>query len=437
MAKSINDAIQMEITSPADCLKEFNFTVAADAVKAESNKVLNYIASMVQVPGFRAGKAPVNIVKTKYADSVEEELRNRIVSGAVSKIDENKDIEILTLNFKSAPDFKLDGSADVTFTFEANVMPEIAVGDYNAIKVEVALDAVEESAVDERLDLYRSMYGSYAEVDGPAAAEDMLKASYTSDFVPAEDATAAVKRQAAAEDTFLWLSEPETIPGLIAALTGAEKGKEYTFASTYAEDYREAALAGKTVNYTVKVSAIQRRTKLTDAELVEKFQGESIEKMRELIRKAMEQDNEMKRRNEAAEAVCKKLDETVPEFPFPPALLENEIQKELQKIAREVVKTEEDGEKFKAELDTHKEKAAEAAKKELRRNLILREIAKAEKITVSASELDSQIADMSRQYGYNAKELRTMMEKNGSIDEFQLNIANAKVLEKLVESALK
>ena len=284
MAKSINDAIKMEITAPAECVKEFNFTIAADAVKSESAKVLNYIASMVQIPGFRAGKAPIGMVKSKYADSVEEELRNRIVSGAVAKIEDEKDTEILTLNFKSAPDFKLDGSADITFTFEANVMPEITVGDYNAIKVEVALDAVEESAIDERLDLYRSMYGSYAEVDGPAAAEDMLKASYTSDFVPAEDATAAVKRQAAAEDTFLWLSEPETIPGLIAALTGAEKGKEYTFAATYAADYREEALAGKTVNYTVKVSAIQRRTKLTDAELVEKFQGESIEKMRELIR---------------------------------------------------------------------------------------------------------------------------------------------------------
>ena len=423
MAKSINDAIKMEITAPAECVKEFNFTVPADAVKSESTKVLNYIASMVQIPGFRSGKAPIGMVKSKYADSVEEELRNRIVSGAVAKIEDEKDVEILTLNFKSAPDFTLDGSADITFTFEANVMPEIAVGDYKAIKVDVALDAVEESAIDERL-------------DGPAVADDMLKASYTSDFVPAEDATAAVKRQAAAEDTFLWLSEPETIPGLIAALTGAEKGKEYTFAATYAADYREEALAGKTVNYTVKVSAIQRRTKLTDAELVEKFQGESIEKMRELIRKAMEQDNQMKRRNDAAEAVCAKLDETVPAFAFPPALLDNEVQKELQKIAREVVKTEEDGEKFKAELDTHKEKATEAAKKELRRNLILREIAKAENITVEASEIDAQIEGMSRQYGYNAKELRSMMEKNGAMDEFQLNIANAKVLEKLVDSAL-
>ncbi|MBO7152854.1 MAG: hypothetical protein J6W67_03520 [Lentisphaeria bacterium] len=137
MAKSINDAIKMEITAPADCVKEFNFTIAADAVKSESSKVLSYISSMVQIPGFRAGKAPIGMVKSKYADSIEEELRNRIVSGAVSKIEDEKDIEILTLNFKSAPDFKLDGSEDIAFTFEANIMPQINVGDYKAIKVEV------------------------------------------------------------------------------------------------------------------------------------------------------------------------------------------------------------------------------------------------------------------------------------------------------------
>ena len=55
MAKSINDAIKMEITAPAECVKEFNFTISADAVKSESTKVLNYIAGMVQIPGFRAG----------------------------------------------------------------------------------------------------------------------------------------------------------------------------------------------------------------------------------------------------------------------------------------------------------------------------------------------------------------------------------------------
>ena len=133
---------------------------------------------------------------------------------------------------------------------------------------------------------YRSMYGSYAGIEEAAKAEDMLKVDYSSDFVPAEDASASVKRQAAATDSFIWLNEPETMPGVIAALTGAEKGKEYEFKSEYPADYREAALAGKTVNYKVTVKDIQRRTKLEDAALLEKLQLKSMDELRDRLRKA-------------------------------------------------------------------------------------------------------------------------------------------------------
>ena len=437
MAKSINDIISMEIAESGDCVREFNFKLTADQLKAESNKVVGYFTGMVQVPGFRAGKAPAALVKSKYADSIAEELRNRVISAAVSKIQSEKDIELLTLNFKTAPNIKLDAAEDVAFTFEANIMPKIDLGDYQSIKVEIPVEAVAEKEIDERLDFYRSMYGSYAEVDGPAQAEDMLKVSYTSDFVPAEDASGMVKRQAAAEDTFVWLNQPEMIPGVIAALTGAEKGKEYTFTAEYPADYREAALAGKKVTYQVKVSGIQRRTKLTDAELVERMQAESIEKMRELIGKAMERDHEMKRRNDAAEAVYRRLDESVAAFPLPPALLEEEIQKALQQMARETVKTEADAEKFKSELEQHRKEVTEAAQKTLRRTLILRQLATVTKVSVDDRELEAHLADMSRQYGYNAKDLRGMMEKNGALDEFRGNLISAKALDQLVESALK
>ena len=87
--------------------------------------------------------------------------------------------------------------------------------------------------IDERVKFYRTMYGNYAEVAGPAQKDDMLKVSYKSDFVLPEDASAALKRQVEAENTFLWLSDPETIPGCTAALTGAETGKEYTFKAEY------------------------------------------------------------------------------------------------------------------------------------------------------------------------------------------------------------
>ena len=306
MAKKIS--IELEIKAPQTCVRDFEFKVTAEQLKAESDRVANAFAGMVQIPGFRAGKAPIALVKTKYAAEIADELRNRIISAAFDMVGEQKDLDVMTLVFKK-PVADIDVNADLEFAFEANVAPEINVGDYKSITVEIPKDAVEESALDERVDFYRSMYGSYAAIEEAAKAEDMLKVDYTSDFVPAEDATASVKRQAAATDSFIWLNEPETMPGVIAALTGAEKGKEYEFASVYPADYREEALAGKTVNYKVTVKDIQRRTKLDDAALLEKLQLKSMDELRDRLREAMESDNESARRSKAADAVYSRLDE--------------------------------------------------------------------------------------------------------------------------------
>ena len=434
MAKKIS--IELEIKAPQTCVRDFEFKVTADQLKAESDRVANAFCGMVQIPGFRAGKAPIALVKTKYASEIADELRNRIISAAFDMVGEQKDLDVMTLVFKK-PVANIDVNADLEFVFEANVAPEINVGDYKSITVEIPKDAVEESALDERVDFYRSMYGSYAAIEEAAKAEDMLKVDYTSDFVPAEDATASVKRQAAATDSFIWLNEPETMPGVIAALTGAEKGKEYEFASVYPADYREEALAGKTVNYKVTVKDIQRRTKLDDAALLEKLQLKSIDELRDRLREAMESDNEGARRGKAADAVYSRLDEMAGEFELPPALLAEETNKEIQKMAREQVKSEEDANKFKEELDAKRAEAETAAKAALRRTLILRKIAKLEEVTVEDAELDTQLAMMSYQYGYKAKELKDMMEKNGAIEEFRVDMTNAKTLDKLVGMALK
>ena len=434
MAKKI--FIELEIKAPQTCVRDFEFKVTADQLKAESDRVANAFAGMVQIPGFRAGKAPIALVKTKYAAEIADELRNRIISAAFDMVGEQKDLDVMTLVFKK-PVADIDVNADLEFAFEANVAPEINVGDYKSITVEIPKDAVEESALDERVDFYRSMYGSYAAIEEAAKAEDMLKVDYTSDFVPAEDATASVKRQAAANDSFIWLNEPETMPGVIAALTGAEKGKEYEFASVYPADYREEALAGKTVNYKVTVKDIQRRTKLDDAALLEKLQLASMDELRNRLREAMESDNEGARRGKAADAVYSRLDEMAGEFELPPALLAEETNKEIQKMAREQVKSEEDANKFKEELDAKRAEAETAAKAALRRTLILRKVAKLEEVTVEDAEMDAQLAMMSYQYGYKAKELKDMMEKNGAIEEFRIDMTNAKTLDKLVGMALK
>ncbi len=434
MAKNLNDSIQMEVKDAGVCTREFTFSVSADTAKSESAKVLNNIAGMVQLPGFRAGKAPLGMVSKKYAAEIVEELRSRYLSAAVSKIESDDSHDLLSLRINKMDEIKVNEACE--FVFEAVVSPEFDLGDYSAIKLDIPVDAVTEDAVKERLDLYRNMYGTYADADTPAQKEDMLKVDYKGDFEVAEDAPASLKRQIEAADSFMWLNEPENIPGCIAALTGAEIGKEYTFAANYPADYREEALAGKSVNYTVKVNAIQRRKALTDEELIARTNSESMEKLTDNIRKSLEGDAEQKRRQDAVEAYYKKLDESIAQFDLPALLVDSEIQKALERLARETVKDEADAEKFKAELDNHRKAVEGDARAAVRRQLILRKAAIAEKVEVSDNELDFQLNMMSRYYGFNAKEMRTTLEKNGGIDELRSDLINGKVLEKLATAAL-
>ncbi|MBR2345717.1 MAG: trigger factor [Lentisphaeria bacterium] len=434
MAKKLSESIVMEVKDNGACVKVFEFSVPADIAKNESGKVLNYIAGVAQLPGFRPGKAPQALVSKKYAGEINEELRNRFVGAAVEKIEADGALDLLSLRFKEMGEFK--AGEQFAFSMEGIIAPEVNIADYKNIKVEVPVDAVEDKAVEERLDMYRSMYGSYADVEGAAQAEDMLKVDYKGDFELPEDASASLKRQIEATDAFMWLNEPENIPGCIKAMTGAEVGKEYNFTAEYPADYREAALAGKSVNYTVKVSAVQRRKQLTDAELVERTASESIDALRENIRKGLEMDAKNQQRRNAAEAVYAKLDEMAGEFALPEALLESETQKLLQQKAREEVKSEEDAEKFKAAVADYRAALADDAKKSVRRTLILRQAAKLENITVSDEELDAQMQMMSRYYGCKPRELRDMLEKSGAIDELRVDIISGKVLDKLTEAAL-
>ncbi|MBR7130546.1 MAG: trigger factor [Lentisphaeria bacterium] len=434
MAEKLSNSIVLEVKDSGVCTKEFAVKIDAETAKNEQKKVVSYIAGVASIPGFRPGKAPAGMVCKKYAAEINEELRNRFVGAAVAKIEADDALDLFSLRFKEFGEIK--SGEEFSFTMEGIVAPEINTGDYKNLKVDVPVDAVEEKAIDERLDMYRSMYGSYADVEGAAQAEDMLKVDYKGAYDLPEDASASLKRQIEAKDAFMWLNEPENIPGCIKALTGAEIGKEYTFDAEYPADYREAELAGKKISYTVKVSAVQRRKQLTDAELVERTGVADLDTLRDNIRKGMELDAKNQQRRNAAEAVFAKLNEQAGEFDLPEALIENEVQKLLQQKAREIVKSDEDAEKFKAELADHRAAVEADAKKAVRRALILRQIAKLENITVEDKELDEQLQMMSRYYGCKPNELRDMLEKSGSIDELRADIVNGKVLEKLTEAAI-
>ncbi|MBE6369823.1 MAG: trigger factor [Lentisphaerae bacterium] len=426
MAKqTLSQALVLEVREDGALCRNCDFTVSVDRMKAETSVACQAFANYVSVPGFRRGKAPEAMIIKRFESDLKDELKRRFMSAAFERLADGEKLEVVYCRMPEESAIEL--GKEYKFTLRIDLAPTIADFEYKGLEVDVPAVEVDEKELNERVEQYRKMYAEFAEVTEAAAKEDMLKVDYTSDFELPEDAEASLKRQVKAESTFLWLAEPEYLPGCVDALVGAEAGKEYTFDSVYPADYREAALAGKTVKYTVKVVSVQRRKELTDEELAAKLRLDNIDKLRDMLKSGLQAEAEGKRREAVRTAVYEKISAAVGDFELPGGLLEAETDEALQRKAQEIVKSEADAEEFKKNMEQHRADAKVEASAKLRRELIFRKIAKLENITVSAAEVDREIEMMSRYYRKKPAELRSIMEKNGAIEALQGEILNNKV----------
>ncbi|MDD5727749.1 MAG: trigger factor [Victivallales bacterium] len=429
----LSDKLKMVCDDGKPCSSTFNFVADKATVESELANILREFAKMVVIPGFRKGKAPAKMLLKRYTKEVNSEMQRQIFAAAFEKVSSDKSLDIVSYGYpQEEKPLKLDDEYHFSITFD--LAPEIELPEYKGIEVETAPVKVDQAEVDKQVDYYRNIYAAYEDITTPAQAEDMLKVSYTSDFELPENASPALKRQVAAESNWLWLNDPELIPGANKALTGAEKDKEYEFESVYPEDWRDAELAGKKIKYKVKVVNVQRRKPLSDEELIGKLKFESVDKMREVFANVVKTQAEQERRKEIDDKVYAYLDKKTGKFELPPNILQGQVQNELHRLAQDV-KSKEEGEKFKKELDNHKQEAEKLAAERLRRVFIMRKIAKLENISVEQHEIDGQIKGMSSHYGYKEKEFRSMLEKAGGMEDMHMDMLSAKVAEFLSREA--
>ncbi|MDD5599095.1 MAG: trigger factor, partial [Victivallaceae bacterium] len=416
----LSDNLKMTCKEEKPCSKVFLFTAEKNLVGGEFKDVIREFSRMVVIPGFRKGKAPAAMLIKRYNKEVMGEMQRRMFAAAFEKVTADKSMDIVSYGApqETAP-LKLD--AEYGFSIAFDLAPEIEIPEYKGVEVEVEPVKVSQEDVDKQIDYYRNMYAAYEDIDTPARAEDMLKVSYTSDFELPEDASPSLKRQVSAESNWLWLNKPELIPGAVEALTGAEKGREYKLEADYPADWRDAELAGKKVKYEIKILNVQRRKALTDEEVVEKMKFESVEKMREMFETVAKNEAERNREAEISRKVYETLAGKINKFDLPPNILAGETQNELHRMAQGV-KNEEEAEKFKQDLEARKKEAEKAAEEKLRKTFIMRKIAQLENISVEQHEIDGQIKGMSAHYGYKEKEIRSMLEKAGGMEEMHMDM---------------
>lgn len=433
-ADSLKDSIQIEFKETAPCAQEASVKIPATEVEKTFNNIVKEISREVQIQGFRKGKVPPALVKARFSQNIVEDTAKHLQNAAIEKIQSELDLVAVT----ALDDGKVMPATDKEYTFKASIetAPKFELPDYKAMSIEVAKGEDAEKQIAERLASLKDIYADDIKVETESLAGDMLKVSYESDFLPAEDASPSLKRMAKADEAWIWLHEPEYVPGANAALTGVKAGETREFTSEFPADWREQGLAGKKVKYTVKVNEVQRKQPVEDdAKLAEKLHVESVEKLHEDLKKSIEFKIENDRKNAAREKVLDLLLAKAGAFDLPKSIVEGETEREFTKLANQLVRSEADVEKFKAEKEKHLETAKAEAEKSLRRFFVIRKIAETEKIEVSKNEFDAQIKSMSSYFGYKEKDVVKAIRRNGAIGEIHADLLTGKVLDFIVDKA--
>ncbi len=429
------EKVQIEVKEIDSCTRKMEAKYSAELVDDAFRDAAKEAAKYAQLPGFRKGKAPLGLVMAKYKDYILDDVTKMLQQNAFRRLSEDRKLDIVSFGAMNAPEKPAQGK-EYAFSLDVEIAPSFQTPEYKNLAIATEPGETYEQHYAAQLEYVKNLYAEFLNVEDPAVQGDMLKVSYDSDFALPEDASASLKRAVKAEEGWFYLNEPEQIPGLLQAMTGAVKGGEYKFTADFPADWREAALAGKKVNYTVKVAEIQRRVPIASEEkLAEKLGMENVEKLHEFLKNKTENELEQAKKQQVKAKAAEILLGAVPDFELPKGLLSMSTQREFSRIAEQLVHKEEDVEAFKSDKEKHLEKARAEASKKLKKMFVLRKIAAAENITVSQEEVDLQIRHMSAYLGYKEKEVRKMLESNGGYSEIQSDILMDKVIDFVASQA--
>jgi len=398
--------------------------VPADVVARETESVVQNYQKLARLPGFRKGKVPITVVRSRFAGDIRGEVIERLVPRYFREEVEKQKLE--PVSQPQVTDLHIKEGEPMRFKATFEVLPPIEVTGYQELRAEKTDTNISEEDVTAELNNLRERRAVFTPVEDRALADgDFADVSFTS--TPKEEGGKPVP----VNDVLVHVGGPDTVKEFSENLRGARAGEERTFDVTYPEDFNDPRLAGKTVEYKVEVKAIKQKSlpELNDDFAKSLGDFENLETVKQRIREGLESKKKHRAEHEAKE---KLMDELVRrnEFPVPESMVEHQIDLRLERGLRALAAQGLSAEHMK-KMDLPRLRAGQrdAAVKEVKASLILEKIAEAEKIEVSDEEVGKEIDALARQTKQSSEEIRSRLTRDGALDRIRNRIRNEKALD--------
>jgi len=310
---------------------ERKMTVAVPSEKVDSavNTRLQEAAKNVKLNGFRQGKVPYKVIKSKFGAGVRQEVIGELMSQSYYEAIDQESLK--PAGQPSIDPKNLDEGKDLEFVATFQVYPEISLPDFSTIAVE-RLDAeITESDIDEMIETLRTQKQTWEVAERAAATEDMVNI----DYLGRRDGEEF--EGGSAEGTNLVLGSERMIPGFEAGIEGKSAGDAFTLDLSFPEEYHNADLAGKEVSFEIKLNSVSEQVlPEVDEEFFKSFGVEEggSEEFREEVTNNMRRELKTASRNKLKTQIMDSLIESV-DAEIPDALVAGEVDQLRQQAMQQ------------------------------------------------------------------------------------------------------
>jgi len=426
----------MKVTVENGENQQVTLTVEVEAAEVSKavEKAVKRLSNRVNIPGFRKGKAPRKIIERNVGmDAIMQEAFDIVGPKAFADALEEQKIEPVS---RPQIDIEtLEDGKDLVFKATVTPRPEVKLGEYKGLKVEKNVEAVTDEDVEKQLKTFQDRQGKM--VDAPEGSEVKDGDFTTLDFEGFVDGEAFEGGKG--QDYPLQIGSGSFIPGFEDQLIGAKIGEEKEVNVTFPEEYHAKELAGKAATFKCTIRSIkQKELPAMDDELAKKVSKfETLEELKADVRKNLEENAARKAENDQKSAAIEMATNNIT-VDIPAVMIDNRVEGMIREMA---MRLEQQGMSFDAylqyagtDINKIREDYRETAEKNVRTDLMLEEVAKAEDIKVEAKDLDAEVAGMAAAYGATPQQVQKIIKEQGRVGDLAATVLRKKTAQFIIDS---
>ena len=411
------------------CKRGLEVEIPKERVSLEMNRAFDDYSRHARVPGFRKGRIPMEVVRSRFGKEVREEVLARLVREEALRILDEKKIEPVEPPVLEEVKHEEGGPLSFRATFE--VRPEIAVADYKGLAVTVPRREVTEEMVETYLG---GMADRAAKLEA-VAGRPVQKGDYVVGLLSCQFRKGKGKNLKN-ENLFLEAGSEENHPDFNAAILGMQAGEHKSFEVEYPDDYNAVSLRGAVVAYALDLNEIKRKVvPPLDDDLAKEFGTfASLEELRAKVREEVGRRAEEAERAEARQRILMELVRRYP-VEVPDVMIESQLDGRLEGMAREMIARGVDPMKSGVNWAEERDRARPAAVDAVRAMLILDAIAANESLAATEEDVNEWLKGEARRQNTNVATVKEKLVQSSHLAGIRRQIVREKSLDYVLQDA--